>query len=348
MTCIENRQIKFTTTHPFYRRTHTTNIIIIMSWWWRWMLEWSFFGHPNETEVVAQQEQANRSPSCLSISEMKKQLDEFCQTVNPATAPATATITATPTKHRNAQKMTQVPHVKQIYSWDCGLACVQMVRQTSSSKTTGCAPYRPSTPTTSIWTLDLVHILSQHHVPHIAFTQAILPQHSHTQFSFYNDTFAQDLKRLQSLLARTTTTTNNNNDCHSYCHFYPIHLVSRVPITFILETLKFPNIVAIVLVDAHKLQPPHTASTTSNTHTSSFVGHYLLLMDYYYNNNNKNNTNIDNSSCYMIDYHDPADSNNHGVVSSMTVSTFQNAYHTQGTDQDVIFCKIGVEEQHAS
>ena len=58
-------------------------------------------------------------------------------------------------------KRPRIPHVLQSHNWDCGLACVEM-----AMRALGVAPHecslrtlRTRVPSTSVWTVDLVHII---------------------------------------------------------------------------------------------------------------------------------------------------------------------------------------------
>lgn len=59
----------------------------------------------------------------------------------------------------------RVPHIKQLYNWDCGLACLSMVLQTIHHRDINPSYTLPnliqSCPVQSIWTIDLAHILSR-------------------------------------------------------------------------------------------------------------------------------------------------------------------------------------------
>ena len=59
------------------------------------------------------------------------------------------------------RKRPRIPHVLQSHNWDCGLACVEM-----AMRALGVAPHecslrtlRTRVPSTSVWTVDLVHII---------------------------------------------------------------------------------------------------------------------------------------------------------------------------------------------
>ena len=64
-------------------------------------------------------------------------------------------------RRRRMRKRPRIPHVLQSHNWDCGLACVEM-----AMRALGVAPHDCSlrtlqtrVPSTSVWTVDLVHII---------------------------------------------------------------------------------------------------------------------------------------------------------------------------------------------
>ncbi|KAK9841797.1 hypothetical protein WJX81_003931 [Elliptochloris bilobata] len=58
-----------------------------------------------------------------------------------------------------APRFVRVPHVRQSYEWDCGLACALMVLRAAGVRSQSLQALRQLCPTTSIWTVDLAHLL---------------------------------------------------------------------------------------------------------------------------------------------------------------------------------------------
>ena len=93
-----------------------------------------------------------------------------------------------------------VPHVRQMHNWDCGLACVL-----ASLRSMRCDPalnlphLKALCPTTSIWTVDLAHLLRRFGVD-VRFSpsrSALIPEYAAE--SFYRDYFADDGARVGAL-----------------------------------------------------------------------------------------------------------------------------------------------------
>ena len=62
---------------------------------------------------------------------------------------------------RLAGKRPRIPHVLQSHNWDCGLACVEMAMRALGVAPQECSlrTLRTRVPSTSVWTVDLVHII---------------------------------------------------------------------------------------------------------------------------------------------------------------------------------------------
>ena len=54
-----------------------------------------------------------------------------------------------------------VPHVRQSFNWDCGLACTEMALRALGVPASQCslAKLRQRVPSSSIWTVDLAFVL---------------------------------------------------------------------------------------------------------------------------------------------------------------------------------------------
>ena len=65
-----------------------------------------------------------------------------------------------PVPHEGQQShATDLPHVRQSFNWDCGLACVLMILRGMGATRCDLPAMRLLCPTTSIWTVDLAHLL---------------------------------------------------------------------------------------------------------------------------------------------------------------------------------------------
>lgn len=129
-------------------------------------------------------------------------------------------------RRRRAGDATDVPHVRQTHNWDCGLACALMVlkalvaRADADEKTntlknnTRALPsshgarradlptLRRRCATTSVWTIDLAHLLRSFDVCDVAlFTVTIGANPAFVKETFYKDSIKDDEARVSKLFA---------------------------------------------------------------------------------------------------------------------------------------------------
>lgn len=128
-------------------------------------------------------------------------------------------------RRRRAGDATDVPHVRQTHNWDCGLACALMVlkalvaRADADEKTNTHAATKALPPshgarradlstlrrrcaTTSVWTIDLAHLLRSFDVCDVAlFTVTIGANPAFSKETFYKDSIKDDEARVSKLFA---------------------------------------------------------------------------------------------------------------------------------------------------
>ncbi|XP_047158513.1 guanylyl cyclase 1 isoform X3 [Vigna umbellata] len=78
-----------------------------------------------------------------------------------------------------------VPHVNQIYTWDCGLACVLMVLRTIGVNNYDIQALAELCCTNSIWTVDLAYLLQRFSVTFSYFTVTFGANPNYCVESFY-------------------------------------------------------------------------------------------------------------------------------------------------------------------
>ncbi|KAF4395663.1 hypothetical protein G4B88_013437 [Cannabis sativa] len=78
-----------------------------------------------------------------------------------------------------------VPHVNQLYSWDCGLACVLMVFRTFSINVHSIESLAELCCTTSIWTVDLAYLLQKFSVSFSYYTVTFGANPNYSVETFY-------------------------------------------------------------------------------------------------------------------------------------------------------------------
>ena len=97
-----------------------------------------------------------------------------------------------------------VPHVRQSFSWDCGLACAEMVLRALGVPPADCSlpSLQKHLPASSIWTIDLAHLLHRFGVRFRFLTLTIGVDPSYKDQPFYQHTLDDDSKRVNDLFAR--------------------------------------------------------------------------------------------------------------------------------------------------
>ncbi|CAH1800809.1 unnamed protein product [Owenia fusiformis] len=98
------------------------------------------------------------------------------------------------------QLLIEVPHVAQEQSWDCGLACMQMVcrflGKDDSKITEDCKKLNIPT---SIWTIDLALLAQYYGIQHKFTTVTLGVDKSYATESFYQSKLDTDEKRVNAL-----------------------------------------------------------------------------------------------------------------------------------------------------
>ena len=94
-----------------------------------------------------------------------------------------------------------VPHVRQMHNWDCGLACVlaRLDRSMRCDPALNLPHLKALCPTTSIWTVDLAHLLRRFGVDVSFFTITLGANPEYAAESFYRDSLADDGARVDAL-----------------------------------------------------------------------------------------------------------------------------------------------------
>ncbi|XP_062001453.1 guanylyl cyclase 1 isoform X2 [Rosa rugosa] len=139
----------------------------------------------------------------------------------------------------------EVPHINQLYSWDCGLACVLMVFRTVGVDSCDIQTLAELCCTNSIWTVDLAYLLQKFSV----------------SFSYYTVTFGA-------------------NPNYSGETFYKCRSVGQEEICFLILCGKY---IAIVLVDQYKLSPSSQDNVFISDRcgsNSDYTGHYVIICGY--------------------------------------------------------------------
>ncbi|XP_013780038.1 protein GUCD1-like isoform X2 [Limulus polyphemus] len=210
-----------------------------------------------------------------------------------------------------------LPHIKQRFSWDCGISALLMVlgednryflrnnlREISLKEGFG----------RSTWSIDLAYLLRRFQVDHLycTITFGVHPEFKNEEF--YKQTLTSDVQRV------------NEKFEQAYENYVQVQQRS-VDIKEILDHLRngFP---AIVLVNANELACDVCASSkcwrewlTCCQLLPSYQGHYIVVCGFQQRGS-------------RILYRNPANSNR---VCSTSFEAFNKARKSFGTDEDIIF-----------
>lgn len=98
--------------------------------------------------------------------------------------------------------LVDVPHINQLHSWDCGLACVLMVLRTLGINDCNLQELEELCCTTSIWTVDLAYLLQKFSVNFSYFTVTLGANPSFCVETFYKEQLPNDLVRVDMLFQK--------------------------------------------------------------------------------------------------------------------------------------------------
>ncbi|XP_012088292.1 guanylyl cyclase 1 isoform X2 [Jatropha curcas] len=137
-------------------------------------------------------------------------------------------------------RFVEVPHISQMHSWDCGLACVLMVLNTIGINNCSIQALAELCCTTSIWTVDLAYLLQKFSVRFSYFTVTIGANPNYSAETFYKEQLPTDLVRVDMLFQKARE-EGINIQCRS---------IDEKEISRLILSGKF---IVIALVDQYKL-----------------------------------------------------------------------------------------------
>ena len=214
------------------------------------------------------------------------------------------------TVESNTPRGLHVAKEKQKETWDCGLACVQMVVGVlgeDAKPTPEFLQSRIAAP--SVWTVDLAYLLSEFGVECEFLTSApVLDPEAYKGSSFYEAGFDADARRVDLLLRAAASEG--------------IQVCKRtLSATELWNLMREEETLVIALVDARLL---HARVRPSNgdpaADPSAFMGHYVLLVGL-----------EDERNGYIVN--DPARDDERTFVHA---DALEAARHAAGTDEDLL------------
>ncbi|BFG22760.1 hypothetical protein CerSpe_090340 [Prunus speciosa] len=208
----------------------------------------------------------------------------------------------------------EVPHINQLYSWDCGLACLVMVFRTVGIDSCDIQTLAELCCTTSIWTVDLAYLLQKFSISFSYYTVTFGANPNYSGETFYKEQLPNDLARVDTLFQKARE-AGVSIQCRS---------ISREEICFLILCGKY---IAIVLVDQYKL----SRSCSDDVFVSDFygsnsgyTGHYVIICGY-------------DSATDEFEIRDPACSRKHERVSSTCLEEARKSF---GTDEDLLLISL--------
>lgn len=215
----------------------------------------------------------------------------------------------------------EVPLINQIYTWDCGLACVEMVLKTIGVNNFDIEALAELCRTNSIWTVDLAYLLQRFSVTFSYFTVTVGANPNYCGESFYKEELPNDLERVD-MLFQDAVEAGIDIQCRS---------ISEKEISFLILSGKY---IAIALVDQNKLsyvrQDVHIPGALSND--SEYTGHYVLICGF-------------DAGADMFEIRDPASSRKRKRISSKSLEEARKAF---GTDEDILLISLEKNDHQPS
>lgn len=204
-----------------------------------------------------------------------------------------------------------VPHCQQHFSWDCGLACVLMVVKATGAHACDYQTLRDMCPTTSIWTVDLAHLLRRFGLEVCFFTITLGPNPAYANEGFYMENMQEDERRVSQLFLEAPAAG--------------ISVQQRsLSSDELQEAMLTGACLVIALVDKRKLLDPYTEACMVLPALcgidAGYTGHYILIIGF-------------DSEPGQFVVRDPA-----AMVSELRVSAaaLDQARRSFGTDEDLI------------
>ncbi|KAJ4719926.1 Guanylyl cyclase [Melia azedarach] len=213
----------------------------------------------------------------------------------------------------------EVPHINQLYSWDCGLACVLMALRTTGKCNCTIQGLADLCCTTSIWTVDLAYLLQKFNVRFSYFTITFGANPNYSVETFYKEQLPTDLVRVDMLFQKATG-AGINIECRS---------ISGVEITLMILSGKY---IAIALVDQYKLSRSWMEDVIVPGfygNESGYTGHYILICGY-------------DAGADEFEIRDPASSRKHERIPSKRLEEARKSF---GTDEDLLLISLEKSEK---
>lgn len=207
-----------------------------------------------------------------------------------------------------------VPHVQQLFNWDCGLACVLMVLKTLGISHYDVHDLKKLCCTTSIWTVDLAYLLHKFSVSFSFFTVTLGVNPEFSAESFYKEQLQDDIGRVDGLF-KNALEAGISIQCRS---------ISGKDISVLILS---GQCIAVALVDKMKLRRTwlkdiHVPEWYDGS--SDYMGHYVVICGY-------------DADTGEFEIRDPASSRKYERVSMHCLDEARKSF---GTDEDILLVSL--------
>ncbi|XP_020114104.1 protein GUCD1 isoform X2 [Ananas comosus] len=203
-----------------------------------------------------------------------------------------------------------VPHVRQLFNWDCGLACVLMVLRALGIECCDIHDLEKLCSTTSIWTVDLAFLLHKFSVNFSFFTVTLGVNPNYSAETFYREQLEDDTSRVGELFEKALE-AGISIQCRS---------ISSKDISILLLS---GHCIAVALVDKTKLSNSWMHDVRASecySGRSDYMGHYIVICGY-------------DGNAGEFEIRDPASSRKHERVSMECLDEARKSF---GTDEDIL------------
>ena len=300
----------------------------------------------------------HRAANMLLMSQ-KQEIAMSSGDVSELSADATTTISTA----------TDISHVAQLDSWDCGVACLQMVlrwlrsdnsnlnrdnnsssSRLSVSETNERNWMLQELSTKSIWSIDLVSILrtiliqeaSNMHAKFLLCSKTLEVDRAYHDFGYYKSSFRNDEIRVNHLFENAKASE------------WPLLRLDYLKLTHVVWLVSQSDCVAVVLVDNSLLlsssrrgkRQKQQQQQQQEVSRDSYAGHYIVLCGISYDpqllamaQSREGNTPATAWSPvppYCMVVKNPASPNS---TDYLTPQRFERAWRAKGTDDDILFVR---------
>ncbi|KAG9453215.1 hypothetical protein H6P81_006119 [Aristolochia fimbriata] len=208
-----------------------------------------------------------------------------------------------------------VPHIHQLYNWDCGLACVLMVLKTLDIDHCDLQSLANLCSTTSIWTVDLAYLLQKYSVSFSFLTVTLGANPNFSAETYYKEQLQSDVGRVDKLFGKARE-SGIKIECRS---------ISSEEISMLILSGQF---IAVALVDKHKLS---CRSWAEDIYFSEFIGgspeytgHFVVICGY-------------DADRKEFEIRDPASPRKCERVSMLCLEEARKSF---GTDEDILLISL--------